>query len=87
MQSPSLSKEVFKFPSRPVLRKHLKQYIDQCELHSAGVTGLKSEGSREDTLFLLRVVWGVAQGLVDEEGRRPKGLEEGLSVKPDTGKF
>ena len=27
MQVPSISKEVFKFPQKPILRKHLKEYV------------------------------------------------------------
>ena len=85
MQCPTLPREVFKFPAKPVLRKYLKQYVDSFELHSPGVTMLNGDGSRDDTAFLLRVVWAVAQGECSREQGR--SLEENLSVKPEMRKF
>lgn len=58
MQCETLSKEVFRFPQRPVLRKFLGEYLQRYEAGSKGSTGLGGEGSREEALFLLRVVWG-----------------------------
>jgi hypothetical protein len=80
MQCPTLNREVFKFPAKGVLRRHLKEYVEKFEGSSKGASQLNGEGEREDTAFLLRVVWSVAQ----VEG---KELEEGLSLKPEMGKF
>ena len=60
MQS-SINKEVFKFPAKPPLRKYLKEYIDGFEFKSKGVAELSADGNRDDTAFLLRVCWAVAQ--------------------------
>lgn len=65
MQCPTITKDVFKFPAKPTLRKHLKEFIDKYEAASKGVTMLSPDGNREDTLFLLKVVWGVAQGVAE----------------------
>lgn len=72
MQCPTLTKEVFKFPHKPVLRKYLKEYIDNYEINSKGVTGLTTEGNKDETTFLLRVVWGIAQAAIDEHGKKLK---------------
>lgn len=61
LQCPSIDKEVFRFPSKPVLRKYLKEYVRLFEETSKGVTSLDGEGSREETAFLLRVVWSISQ--------------------------
>ena len=60
MQSP-MPKEVFKFPAKAVIRKHLKEYVSAFEANCKEVTALNTEGDREETALLLRVVWAVAQ--------------------------
>ncbi len=65
MQCPTLNKDVFKFPSKPILRKYLKNYITQYELSSKGITTLSGDGNKDDTAFLLKIIWGVAQVLGD----------------------
>lgn len=46
MQCPTITKDVFKFPAKPILRKHLKEYIERYEMQSKGVTVLSGEGNR-----------------------------------------
>ena len=58
MQCETLSKEVFKFPQRQALRKFLGEYVQAYEAGSKDSTSLSNDGNREETLFLLRVVWG-----------------------------
>jgi hypothetical protein len=58
MQCETLSKEVFKFPQRQALRKFLGEYVTAYEAGSKDSTCLSNDGDREETLFLLRVVWG-----------------------------
>jgi hypothetical protein len=41
------------------MRKYLKGYVEVFEERLANVTELNNEGNREESLFLLRVVWGV----------------------------
>lgn len=66
MQCETLSKEVFRFPQRPVLRKFLGEYIQRYEVGSKGATVLGTDGNREEALFLLRVVWGCVLALDDD---------------------
>lgn len=61
MQFEGLNKEIFKFPSRQVTRKFLKEYIVNYENQSKNSSVLSHEGNREDTLLLLRIVWAVGQ--------------------------
>jgi hypothetical protein len=63
MQCETLSKEVFKFPQRQAVRKFLGEYVVGYEAGSKDSTALSAEGSREETLFLLRVVWGCVVAL------------------------
>ena len=67
MQGDVISKEVFKFPQRPVLRKFLRQYVEHYEEGSPGVTALTHDGNPVEVVFLLRVVWGCLLALPEED--------------------
>jgi hypothetical protein len=58
MQCETLNKEIFKFPQKQVIRKFLGNYLKDFEAASKGSTMLSNEGKKEDSTFLLKVVWG-----------------------------
>lgn len=83
MQCETLSKDVFRFPQRQVIRKFLGEYLQNYEAGSKEVTALNGEGNKEDTLFLLRVVWGCILALEDDvENKKWRELRDTPSVKP-----
>lgn len=47
MQCETLSKEVFKYPHRPVIRKFLGEYVQGYEAGSKDSTSLSADGNRE----------------------------------------
>lgn len=47
MQCETLSKEIFKYPHRPVIRKFLGEYVQGYEAGSKDSTSLTTDGNRE----------------------------------------